>query len=290
MILKYLVRDNKYESVNQLVKMEFDLSVRLLAKLIKNKKIMLNGAICDTREQPQKNDLIEVLLDYDEDNSNIEPTKINLNILYEDTWILIVNKPAGIAVHPSIRHYKNSLSNGVRYYFDEIGLKKKIRPVNRLDLDTSGIVIFAKNEYIQECLIKQMKGEIFKKEYICVVLGRFDKKVDSIEFPIARKKGSIIERCVSNEGKIAITHYEVINEKSDYSIVKCIIKTGRTHQIRVHFAYIGHPLLGDTLYGEKSELISRQALHCSKVDFIHPVLNTKINISCKCPEDIENLM
>lgn len=287
MILKIIVKNDKSESVNQLLKEEFHLSARLLTKLIKNKKILLNGKVCDTRIKPQINDKLEVLLDMEEDNSNIKPTKIDLNFVYEDEGLLVVDKPAGIAVHPSMRHYSNSLSNGIKYYFDQIGLNKKIRPVNRLDLDTSGLVVFAKNEYIQECLIKQMKNETFKKQYICIVEGNFDKKQGTINLPIARKEKSIIERCISKDGQKAITHYEVIEEHENYSVVKCMLETGRTHQIRVHMAYVWHPLLGDTLYGTKSKLISRQALHCYKLNFTNPIDNSKLVLISSLPADMK---
>ena len=290
MILEYVVKDKSYESINQLIKLEFNISSRLLVKLIKNKKILLNKIPADTRKQPKVNDIVEVLLDLEEDNSNIQPTKMDLNIVYEDEGLLVINKQAGIAVHPSIRHYNDNLSNGIRFYFDKIGLKKKVRPVNRLDLNTSGLVIFAKNEYIQECLIKQMKEGVFKKEYICVVKGKFNEKTGTINLPIARKENSIIERCVSNDGQEAITRYEVLEEKEDYSIVRCFLETGRTHQIRVHMAYIGHSILGDSLYGSSSNLISRQALHCESMTFINLINNKMLNISCPIPEDINRLI
>ncbi|MBR3249088.1 MAG: RluA family pseudouridine synthase [Clostridia bacterium] len=285
MVLKYIVKNNNYKSFNQLLKTELNISSRLLVKLIKNNKIMLNNNLCDTRITPQLNDKIQIMLDYEENNLNIQPVKMTLDIIYEDEGLLIVNKPSGIAVHPSMRHYNDSLSNGVRFYFDKIGLKKKIRPVNRLDLDTSGLVIFAKNEYIQECLIKQMKNGIFKKEYICIVDGIFKEKSGIINLPIARKEKSIIERCVNESGQEAITYYEVLQENNDNSVVKCILKTGRTHQIRVHMAYIGHPLLGDTLYGKKSNLISRQALHCYKMTFVNPATNKQVELKCDLPND-----
>ena len=150
MELKYIVNiDDEFISINELLSLKFSFSTRLLNKLIKNKKIFKNNISVDTREKPKTNDVITIDLSYEEDNENIVPTEIPLDIVYEDDWILVVNKPSGIAVHPSILHFDNSLSNGVRYYFDKIGLKKKIRPVNRLDLNTSGIVVFAKCEYIQ---------------------------------------------------------------------------------------------------------------------------------------------
>ena len=134
---------------------------------------------------------------------------------------------------------------GVKYYFEQIGLKRKIRPVNRLDLNTSGLIIFAKNEYIQECLIQQMTSNLFKKEYIAIVSGKFAnaEKSGTINLPIARKENSIIERCINKDGQKAITHYEVIKQYNKYSLVKCSLETGRTHQIRVHMAAISHPLI-----------------------------------------------
>ena len=201
--------------------------------------------------------------------------------------ILVVNKPAGIAVHPSILHYEDSISSGVRFYFDSIGLKKKIRPVNRLDLNTSGLVIFAKCEYIQDCLNKQMQNKSFIKEYLALANGIFENKTETISLPIARKEGSIIERCISSNGQISITHYEVLKEYPSYSLVKCTLETGRTHQIRVHMSAIGHPLLGDTLYGKYSNLISRQALHCYKLKFIHPINKTLIELESELPEDMK---
>ena len=289
MYLEYKVINNKYTNINQILKQEFKLSARLMHKVISNKLVLLNNIPIDTRTTPDKGDIIKVDLNYEEENDNIVPTKMELNILYEDDSLLILNKPAGLAVHPSILHFANSLSNGVRFYFDSIGLKKKIRPVNRLDLDTSGIIIFAKNEYIQECLIKQMNSHTLEKEYIAIVSGILNEKSGTINLPISRKEGSIIERCVSKDGQIAITDYSVIKELDNISVVKCVLKTGRTHQIRVHFSSIGHPLIGDFLYGSKSDLINRQALHSYHISFIHPISNKIIDIYCELPEDMKKI-
>ena len=174
----------------------------------------------------------------------------------------------------------------------KFGLKKKIRPVNRLDLNTSGVIVFAKCEYIQESLSKQMIDNTFKKEYLCIVEGIFDKKSGTINLPIDRKEGSIIERCISKDGQNSITHYEVLKEFKDknYSLVKCLLETGRTHQIRVHMKELSHPLLGDTLYGTSSNLINRQALHSYMVSFIHPVTKKEMKIVAKLPKDMRILL
>ncbi len=291
MILQYIVDKNtKYNTINEILINEFQLSNRLITKLIKNKKISLNNIVCDTRKNIILNDVITIDFNIKEESTNIVPIEMNLSIIYEDEWMLILDKPFGIPIHPSNLHYTDSLSNGVKFYFDKIGLNKKIRPVTRLDLNTSGLVIFAKCEYIQEKLSKQMQNKIFKKEYICIASGILESKSGSINLPIARKPNSIIERCIDANGQYSITHYKVLQEFDDYSLINCILETGRTHQIRVHFASIGHPLLGDTLYGNKSNLISRQALHSYRVSFIHPINKKHLNFLSQIPNDMLNLL
>ena len=240
MNLKYIVQ--KPISINEILT-ELEISTRLKNKLIKSKAVLRNGYFDDTRNVTKIGDVITVLLDIPEDNSNIVPTKMDLNIVYEDSHLLAINKPAGIAVHPSILHFNDSLSNGVKYYFDSINLHKKIRPINRIDLNTSGLVLFAKNEYIQECLIKQMATNCFEKTYLCIVRNNLTSKSGIIDYPIARKENSIIERCINKNGDNAITHYEVLNEFDNMSYVKLKLETGRTHQIRVHSNYIGHHII-----------------------------------------------
>lgn len=289
MILKYIVKENKYQSINQILKQKFKISARLQHKLITSKQIFLNGNQADSRIAPQINDVITVNLDFNEESENIIPTSIPLNIIYEDEALLILDKPAGIAVHPSISHYTDSLANGVKYYFDTIGLKRKIRPVNRLDLNTSGLIVFAKNEYVQECLIQQMQTNEFKKEYLAIVHGIFEKAQGTITLPIARKENSIIERCISENGQEAITHYEVLKTSNDLSLVHCTLQTGRTHQIRVHMSAIGHSLVGDTLYGSDfSDSITRQALHSYKISFIHPISHQIVSFTSELPDDIKS--
>lgn len=289
MKIEHTIKNNN-KNINQILLNELSISSRLLYKLIKKNKILLNDNICDTRNFANIGEKITIDFNYEENNSNIVPTKMHLNIIFEDDWFLIINKPAGIAVHPSILHYSDSLCNGVKYHFDSICLKKKIRPVNRLDLNTSGLVIFAKCEYIQECLITQMKNNQFQKEYLAICEGIFEKKSDTIDLPISRKENSIIERCISKTGQPSITHYQILKEYNNYSLVKCVLETGRTHQIRVHLSAIGHCLIGDSLYGSTSSFIDRQALHCYKLQFLHPITKKIMDFVSEIPYDFKNLI
>ena len=295
MKLSYTIQpSDNFIHVKEVLKSKFQISNRLLLKLKTNQKIFVNGISSFVWSNVKTNDIVEVLIDFEEDNSNIPATKMNLDILYEDESYIVINKPAGISIHPSMDHYTDSLSNGVKYYFDSISLYKKIRPVNRFDKNTSGIVVFAKNEYIQECLIQQMNSHIFKKDYLAIVVGHFDEPQGTINLPIARKENSIIERCVDEKhGAISITNYEVLKEchckDYSYSIVKCKLETGRTHQIRVHMQAVGHSLIGDSLYGSSSPFINRQALHAYKVMFFHPVSNQPVTYIAPIPQDMQNL-
>ena len=293
MKLTYNVQNNShYQSIKQILKQEFHISNRLITKLKDGEHIFLNGKPEYVTKTVNSNDILEIDLSFEEDNNNIIPTKMKLDILYEDDALLVVNKPPYLPVHPSMNHFEDSLSNGVKFYFDSIGLKLKIRPVNRLDKDTSGIVIFAKNEYIQEQLINQMQNHIFEKKYLALLEGTLEKnKTGTINAPIIRKENSIIERCISLNGQTSITHYTVLEQYYNmFCLVEFILETGRTHQIRVHSKYIGHPILGDSLYGNNSNLIKRQALHAYYVHFIHPITHEKLVFTSKLPNDIENLL
>ncbi len=293
-MLVYQVDSNKYKTVKDVLSNEFNISNRFLVKLKKYKRIFLNGNEVYTSKEIKVGDIIEVNIDFDEESDNIVPTKMNLDILYEDEYLLIINKEPNLPVHPSILHFEDSLSNGVKYYYEKNNIKRLLRPVNRLDKDTSGIVIFAKNEYIQESLVRQMKSNDFKKEYVAILVGNIIDSKGTIDKPISRKEDSIIEREINKSGDQAITHFELIKNfeinSQKLSYVKFILETGRTHQIRVHSKSIGHPILGDSLYGSKSDLISRQALHAYKVTFIHPITKSQIQIIAEIPNDIKTLI
>ncbi len=291
MIFKYTIsfRDMlQYITINDILTKKLHFSTRLKSKLIKSELIICNNKFINTNSKINLNDIISIDFSYYEDNSNIVPTKMDLDIIYEDEWFIVLNKPPKMPIHPSSKHINSSLSNGVKYYFDLIGLNKKIRPVNRLDIDTSGLTIFAKCEYIQECFSIQMSENILEKEYLCLTSNIPEKAKGIINLPIGRKDNSIIERCISETGKPSITHYEILKSdlENNIAFVKCILKTGRTHQIRVHMKSINSPILGDTLYGSSSHLISRQALHSHILKIIHPITNIPMTFISNIPDDM----
>ena len=284
--LKYTVlKEDENKKVGNLLQDKLNISSRLLTKLKMNGKILVNRTSVFSSYIVHENDEILVNIDFDEED-NIIPEAMNLDILYEDDYLLAINKPFGTVVHPSSNHLSKTLANGVKHYLNN---NKKIRAINRLDRDTSGIVLFAKNEYIQELMITNTKIE---KEYLALTIGKLPKDKDTLTFPIARKEGSIMEREVNIEGQSAITHYGVIRyiEDKNISLVHLKLETGRTHQIRVHLAYIGNSILGDSLYGCETNLINRQALHAYKTSFKHPITKEKIKIEAPLPNDIESLI
>ena len=295
MILKYIYSDEEsyskkdYKTLRDILQREFKLSRREIIKLKKSKAYTINDEFTFLDKELKDGDIIKVIVDFEESNDNIVPVEGNLDILFEDEYLLIVNKPSNMPVHPTAYHFDDTLSNIVRYYFDKNNINRKIRLVNRLDRDTTGIVIIAKDEISQDRLRKQMRAKEFKKTYLAIVDGILEKKEDTINAPIGRKLPSIIEREVSNNGQEAITKYKVIKEDKNLniSLLEIKLETGRTHQIRVHMQYIGHPILGDTLYGKESTLINRQALHAYQIRCIHPITNKELIVNAPIAEDMK---
>jgi len=280
------------KTVKHVLKNKFGLSERLIKKLKYSGKVFCNSEPVHVIASVKSGDVISVSINFDEENDNVIPEDIELDIIYEDECLIAVNKQADIVVHPTCSHPSGTVANGLMYYLNRQGINKKIRPVSRLDRDTTGVIIFAKNEYVQEHLARQMKNKTFHKEYIGVVHGIVENTKGTISLPIERKPGSIMLRHVSETGSVAITHYEVINYLKDATFLKFCLETGRTHQIRVHCQAIGHPLFGDTLYSDFNDtsLIKRQALHSYKVSFLHPVTKNSIELSAPIPSDITHLL
>jgi 23S rRNA pseudouridine1911/1915/1917 synthase len=279
------------KSVKYILKNRMDLSEKLIKKLKCSNKVFCNSVSMHINALVSMGDKIEVLIDFDEVPENISPEKIDIDIIYEDDCLIALNKQAGLVVHPTFNHPSGTIANALSYYFYSKNIYKKIRPVSRLDKDTSGIIVFAKNEYIQASLINQMKSKTYLKEYLGIVNGIVAEQSGTIDLPIARKPDSIIMRHVSPIGNTAITKYKVIRYLNNSTFLKFTLETGRTHQIRVHCQAINHPLIGETLYSDlPTDLIGRQALHSHKVKFIHPFTKLPLELKAPVPEDIAILL
>ncbi len=258
------------------------LSSRLITKLkAAENGIMLNGKRVTVRQAVSEGDILEINIP-DEQSENIVPTKMDLDIIYEDEDILLINKPHSMPTHPSVGHFENTLANGVMYRYKDTGFM--FRAVNRLDRDTTGLVLIAKNSYSANLLCRQICEKRLKKQYLALCTGKFINNSGVIEEPIAREKESVIKRIVSPDGKYAKTEYTVIKYKDGYSLVRLYPITGRTHQIRVHMAYINHPLYSDFIYGKEIPG-ERMRLHCESMEFIHPNSGKICKFTAPCPGD-----
>lgn len=254
-----------------------------LLKLLKNQEgaLLKNKEPVRTIDRVQEGDVISFQLP--EETCSLLPSNKTVEVVYEDREAIVFFKPAGMVTHPSFLHPKDTLGNVYASHIQKQGVNTLFRPMNRLDRNTSGLVLAAKNLYSAYWLKSNMK-----KKYMAVISGHLKEKSGVIDLPIGRKPDSIIERKVTSEGQRAITCYQVIKELKGYSIVEISLKTGRTHQIRVHFAHIGHPLLGDDLYGGDHNYLKRQALTCTEIEFTNIIHSEMHKISAFFEQDIQN--
>jgi 23S rRNA pseudouridine1911/1915/1917 synthase len=288
--LKMKVND-KYinKKIIEILYKEFGMSGRFVRKLKKNKTIEINGEIISVYKRVELGDVIDIYFPI-EACEDIPNEKIKIKILYEDKWLMAVEKPAGLLVHPIKVEQTDTLSNGISAYMIEKGENYIVRHVNRLDRDTSGVILIAKNSYIHDQIAVQMsRGEV-KKNYQAIVLGILDEKSKSLEYPIGKPDIKNIRRAVMEQGKPSTTLYQVVAESEGASLLNIRLITGRTHQIRVHMAYIGHPVIGDCLYGICDESIGRQALHACSYIFKHPITAETVSIKSDLPEDMQKLI
>lgn len=270
-------KEHEAYSVGELINKYFKISSRMLTKLKNNDGIKLNGQHITVRGRVEEGDVLALIMP-EEKSKNVVPTDLPLDILFEDEELLIVNKPKDMPVHPSLNNYTNTLGNAVMFYYKDRPFV--YRPVNRLDRDTTGIVIIAKSAYAHNSLSQQMQKNIFKKTYMAVTSVPPVPEKGIIDAPIRREQESIIKRIVAEDGQRAVTEYETISVKNGHAVVRVILHTGRTHQIRVHFAHIGAPLLYDYLYGTEVEGKTFM-LHCTQLEFLHPTTGEKMTIKCK---------
>ena len=272
--------------VDYILKNYLNISSALIIRLKKDENgIMLNGVHATVITKVSEGDIIVVNIK-GEEAKNIIPVNIFLDVLWEDEDIIVVNKPGTMPVHPSRMHINDTLANAVLYH---IGTKETIHIITRLDRETSGVVLIAKNPWAASILTEDIKNGKIKKEYIAIVNGALRPSRGTICAPIKRKEEDEMLRCVSEYGKEAITKYEIKKNTDKFCLVNLFPITGRTHQLRVHMSYIGHPIYGDSMYNavQKDE---RTRLHCRKLTFFHPVTGKEISVVAKIPKDFNGLV
>ena len=262
-------------------------------ELLENGNCLVNGTKCKKNYRVKAGDIVEITLP-DMEEPEILPENIPLDIVYEDSDLLVVNKPKGMVVHPAAGHYSGTLVNALMYHCKDSlsGINGVIRPgiVHRIDKDTSGLLIVAKNDTAHNGLAEQIKVHSFSRRYEAVVLGGI-KENGTVNAPIARHKTDRKKMAVTPDGREAITHYEVIENYGKYTHLRLILETGRTHQIRVHMAYIGHPVVGDPVYGDgKPKWLEGQCLHAREIGFIHPITGKELFFTSPLPEYFEKML
>lgn len=260
-------------------------SHRLITKLKQAPDgILLNGEHIRTIDPMSEGDLLEINLPTDKKESISIPVEMPLDIIYEDDDILVLNKPAMLAVHESHNHLGDTLSNAVAFHLKKEGKPSVFRAVGRLDKGTSGLMVCALNRYAAS----RLSGKI-KKQYLAIATGIYEGE-GTIDAPIFRPDPILTVRTVDERGERAITHWKALKSDGENTLLRVKLETGRTHQIRVHFASLGTPLVGDTMYGTPDERICHQALHCCECRFIHPVKNEEMHFFCDMPDDMKSII
>ena len=255
------------------------------------KSILVNGVHYYMRQELSKGDHLQVRICETKNSEKIPPTNLPLDIIYEDEDLLVLNKPAGMPIHPSLNNYTNSIANALAYYFQSQGKPFIFRCCNRLDRDTSGLTIVSKHLVSGSILSDMTKYREVHREYLAIARGSVTPSEGTIQAPLGRKDGTIIERTVDWEhGEDAVTHYKVVKEANGHSLVSLRLETGRTHQIRIHMKYLGYPLIGDYLYNPDMEYMTRQALHSHHMEFTHPITGEHMSFTAPMPEDMARVM
>ena len=293
---KLVIDDEKGRLDKVIAEKITDLSRTKIKELVNDKNILVNNKAEKVSYKVQSGDVIDVTIPPVKPLS-LEAENLHLDIVYEDSDVIVVNKPQGMVVHPSAGHPDHTLVNGLLYHTRDLADSPEgFRPgiVHRIDKDTSGLLMIAKNDKARESLEKQLAEKINKREYLAIIHGNFEVKNGVINAPIGRNPNNRKKMAVNPKGKAAVTHFTVLEQFKNYSLVKCVLETGRTHQIRVHMKYIGHPLAGDPLYGPKKTLSGHgQFLHAKTLGFYQPSTNEWLEFSAPLPtifeKQLENL-
>ena len=267
-----------------------DMSRSAATKLIEKELVLVNSKPVAKSYKLSLGDSIEVTIE-DPVELDVVAEDIKLDVVYEDCDLLVVNKPKGMVVHPASGNYTGTLVNALMFHCKDSlsGINGVLRPgiVHRIDKDTSGLLIVAKNDIAHKHLAQQIKEHSFTREYVTVVYGNIKTDKGTVDAPIGRHHTDRKKMCVTDKNsKHAVTHYEVIERYSGYTMLRCKLETGRTHQIRVHMSYIGHPVAGDEVYGPKKVIknLCGQCLHAQKIGFIHPTTNEYLEFSSEVPQ------
>lgn len=276
--------------IREILKRRKGFSTRLLRRLKVEGGVFVNGAPKWLNERVREGDLIEVR--FPKEESHFEPQDIPIEILYEDEDLLLINKQPGVVVHPTKGHPDGTIANGLAKLMETRGESYKIRFVNRLDMDTSGVLVIAKNAFSQESLVRQMKENKTEKGYIAIVDGIMKEREGIIDLPIGMKDENSVGRAVTENGYPSVTHFKVEGfPEGKRTLVRLRLETGRTHQIRVHMSHMGHPVTGDALYGTpRPDLIERQALHAEVFSFFHPRTGEPVRVTAPVPDDMMALI
>lgn len=253
--------------------------------------VLVNGEHYYMKQELNTGDHLSIHICETKCSEKIPPIQIPLDIVYEDEDIIVINKPAGMPIHPSLNNYTNSMANALAWYYQEQGKPFIFRCCNRLDRDTSGLTVVAKHLVSGNILSDMVRRRDIHREYLAIVRGHVSPEAGTINAPLARKPGTIIERTVDwEQGETAITHYRLVEERNGHSLVSLRLETGRTHQIRIHMKYLGYPLIGDYLYNPDMEYIGRQALHSHRLSFTHPITGKPMEFTAPLPKDMEKVL
>lgn len=277
-------KDLEGRKIENILKQQLGLSESLIRKLKRTDGgVLLNGKPAKVIQRVCDGDVLIITIE-EGSSDNITPVKIPLDIIYEDEDIIAVNKPRSMPVHPSKRHVGDTLANGVIYY---LGKGSRFHVITRLDRDTSGVVLVAKNAVAAAFLTEEMKNSRIEKEYLAVINGELSPESGMIDKPIKKESEKGIKRCVSPDGKNAVTEYRTLKKENGFSLVQLFPRTGRTHQIRVHLSHSGCPIYGDSLYGAPQK-DGKSLLHCATVTFIHPESKKKVSVSAPLCKDMKD--